>query len=270
MAGMELKGVDASIASLAGPFRNIMSFFTYIQSASSCAYELEDCMLSIGILHLRFSRWGAAIKLSSEVTNIKDLHAAVRKRKDVSTAREKLAEMASEFESIARITKDQETEEDDTSATDNQPMTSGGLIQQMRQLTDARRCKAETLHKVRWYTVLEKICHRSFRRQCRLSAANVAWFFCKEDKLELTKRTNELAKLIGQLEKLIPGESGITTSCCNEEVALLVREAPSDSQQRSQLKRAMAGLDPILERAMARSEDGTSPSVLPVNQNGFF
>lgn len=104
MEGMEVTGVDASVVPLIGPFRNIMTLFTSFRIARSSVLELEENILAMRVLHLRFSRWGAAVKLSGEVVNLKGLHAAVRSRTDAAAAKEVLAQIASRFEDIAKIT----------------------------------------------------------------------------------------------------------------------------------------------------------------------
>jgi hypothetical protein len=270
----EITGVDANIASLVGPFRNIMSFFGRIRSAKASTHRLEDhpdgLMVPIGILHLRFARWGAALNLAEEVMSLEDLHAALRSREDVSTAKEKLALMANEFESIAKITRGRGSEEGNASATDDYPMTSRVLIQRIRGLADSRQCKTKTLRQVRWHLMLQKICHRSFRRHCKLSAAKGNWNFRDEDESTLTGLINELSSLIGQLEELVPGDGSIATSCCEEENAMLLPLAQPDSVQRHQLILATGRFDTRLERGMGLRRDGTSPSALHFNENGFF
>ena len=270
MEGMEIAGVNVSTASLVGPFRNIMSFFTFVQSATSSAVEQEDCMLSMEIVHLRFSRWGAAVKLSDEVANRKDLHAAVRNREHVSAAKEYLAQIASKLESIPLIISDRNTDDEVRTVVDNVQSTSEVLIQRMRDLADSRQCKAKTLGKVRWHVLLEKIRNKSFRRQCKLSNAKASWVFGKDDKFKITNLTNELAGLVGQLEALIPGESAIATFCCNEEVKLVLREAQPGSPQLSQLKLSIAGLDPHLRKAFSRREGDTNPRAAQPNEQGFI
>ena len=104
MEGLEVTGVDVSVVSLIGPFRNIRSFFTSFKNARSSASELKENILAVEILHLRFSRWGAAVKLSGEVANPKVLHTAARNRTDISEAKGLLAQIASHFEDTARIT----------------------------------------------------------------------------------------------------------------------------------------------------------------------
>jgi hypothetical protein len=270
MEGMEIAGVNVSIASLVGPFRNIMSFFTFVQSARSSAIDQEDCMLSMEVVHLRFSRWGAAVKLSGEVAHLKDLHAAVRNRDHVSAAKEVLAQIASKLESIPQITTDRNIDDEVRTPVNNDQITSEVLIQRMRDLSDARQCKAKTLRKVRWHVLLEKILNKSFRRQCKLSNAKASWVFGKDDKFKITDLTNELAGLVGELEALIPGEDAITTFCCNEEVGLLLREAQPGSPQLSQLKLSIAGLDPHLRKAFSRREGDTNPRAAQPNEQGFI
>lgn len=107
--GREITGLDASTASLIGPFRNIMAFFTYVQSALSSAYELEENVLEMEILHLRFSRWGAGARLTGEVTHLREIHAAVRCVEDIPAAKVILAQIASRLEEAAKITKDRNT-----------------------------------------------------------------------------------------------------------------------------------------------------------------
>lgn len=271
---MENNGVDVSIASLVGPFRNIMSFFTRIRSAEASTRQLEDhpegCMVPIVILHLRFARWGAALKLAEEVMSLEDLHVAIRSRENVSTAKEKLASMANEFESIAKITRGRVNEEGNASATDNYQMTSRVLIQRIRGLADSRQCKSKTLRQVRWHLMLQKVCHGSFRRQCKLSATRVNWIFRDEDESTLTGLIRKLSTLISELEKLIPGDGSIATSCCEEEKLMLLPLAQPDSVQLSQLKLSVAKFDARLERAMGWGRYGTSPRPLQVNKNGFF
>ena len=97
--------LDVSVVSLVGPFRNIMAFFTSFQIARPSALEPEENALAMEILHLRYSRWGPlAVKLSGEVANLKELHAAVRNQEDVSEAKVVLARSARHFEDIAKIT----------------------------------------------------------------------------------------------------------------------------------------------------------------------
>lgn len=48
--------------------------------------------------------------------------------------------------------------------------------------------------------MFEKIRHKSFRHQCKLSAAKGKWIFCKEDRTKITELTDELAKLMDELE----------------------------------------------------------------------
>jgi len=158
MDDMETTGVDVSIASLAGSYRNIMSFFTRIRSAKYSTYKLENQqenpMVSIGILHLRFARWGAAVKLSGGIASLKELHVAVKSRESVPEAKGKLASIANELERISKITIGRTHEEGDASATANNSMTSRILIQKIREIADSRKCKDKTLDKVRWHLML--------------------------------------------------------------------------------------------------------------------
>jgi len=124
------------------------------------------------ILHLRLSRWGAALKLSGEVASLKEPHAAVRYRTDVAAAKEVLARIASHFGDIAKITTGRRVESVVSTATGSLSTTSEALIQRMRDLAHSRQCKVKSLSKVHWYLMLEKIRNKSFRRQCRLAAAN--------------------------------------------------------------------------------------------------
>lgn len=262
----EITGVDANIASLVGPFRNIMSFFTHIRSAESDTYQLQESMVFLGTLHLRFSRWGAAVKLSGEVNKLKDLHAAVQSQESVLIAKAKLASMANELESVSKITRGR----DHAITTDNYQMTSRVLIQRIRGLADSRQCKSKTLRHVRWHLMLQKVCHGSFRRQCKPSATRVNWIFRDEDESTLTGLIRKLSTLISELEKLIPGDGSIATSCCEEEKLMLLPLAQPDSVQLSQLKLSVAKFDARLERAMGWGRYGTSPRPLQVNKNGFF
>jgi hypothetical protein len=265
MDDMEMPGVDASIASLVGPFQNIMSFFTHIRSAKRPTPELQERMVSIGILHLRFSRWGAAINLCDKITNLKDLHAAVQEWGDVSRAKTKLASIANELERFSTRTRGRSSWEGVASS-----MTSGVLIQEIRQLADSRQCKAKTLRKVVLYLIFEKICHRSFRRQCKLGAAKVNWVFCEADEDDLDTLAIRLSRLIGELEGLIPGKNSIITSCYDKELTWLLPEAPSGSQQLSQLIPAMRRFDARFERARRRREEGASPRVPQLREDGFL
>lgn len=162
MEGLEVTGVDVSVVSLIGPFRNIMAFFTSFQIARSSALGLEENALAMEILHLRYSRWGAAVKLSGEVANLRELHAAVRNQEDVSEAKEVLARIASHFEDTAKITTGRKIESVVSTATGSHSTTSEVLTQRMRELADSRQCKTETVQKVRWHLMLEKIRNKSF------------------------------------------------------------------------------------------------------------
>lgn len=274
MDGMETTGVDVSIAPLVGSYRNIMSFFTRIRSAKLSTYKLEDQqespMVFIGILHLRFARWGAAVKLSEGIASLKELNVAVKRRDSVPEAKDKLALMANELERISKITIGRTNEEGDASATANKSMTSRALIQKIRQIADSRQCKDKTLDKARWHLMLQKIRHGSFRRQCRLSAAERNWIFRDEDVFTLDGLISMLSNLIGELEELIPGDQLIRTSCCEEEVTMLRPMGQPDSMQRSQLIVSMGKFDRRLERAMGWRKDGNRPRALQVNENGFF
>lgn len=148
-------------------------------------------------------------------------------------------------------------------------MTSRVLIQRIRGLADSRQCKAKTLRQVRWHLMLQKICHRSFRRHCKLSATRVNWIFRDEDESTLTGLIRVMSTHIGELEKLIPGDGSIATSCCEEEKMMLLPLAQFDSVQLSQLKLSVAKFDARLERAMGWGRYGTSPRALQVNENGF-
>lgn len=48
--------------------------------------------------------------------------------------------------------------------------------------------------------MFEKIRHKSFRRQWNFSAAKAKRIFCKEDRTKITELTDELAKLVDELE----------------------------------------------------------------------
>lgn len=270
MEGREITGVDVSVVSLIGPFRNIMALFTSCQYARSSALELEGNILAMEILHLRFSRWGAALKFSGEVANPKELHAAVRYQTDVAAAKEKLAQIASHFEDIAKITTGRKVESVVSTATGSYPMTSEALIQRMRGLADTRQCKINPLSKVHWYLMLERIRKKSFRRQWKLGNAKANWIFSKEDKSKITKLAKELAELMDDLEDHVSGDDTIIRSCYDEEVSKILLEAPPGSPQLSSLRNALLRCDNRLQEAIAHRERGTVAGNPRVDENGFF
>jgi len=98
----------------------------------------------------------------------------------------------------------------------------------------------------------------------------VNWVFHDEDESTLEGLISMLSNLIGDLEKLIPGDQLIGSSCCEEEVTMLRPMAQPDSLPRSQLIASMGKFDKRLERAMGWRRDGTRPRALQVNENGFF
>jgi hypothetical protein len=270
MEGRENTGVDVSVVPLIGPFRNIMGFFTSFQCARSSALELEKNILAMEILHLRFSRWGAALKLSGEVANPKELHAAVRYRTDVEAAKEVLARIASRFEDIAKITAGRKFESLVSTATGSHSTTSEALIQRMRELADTRQCKIKPLSKVHWYLMLERIRKKSFRRQWKLGTAKANWIFSKEDKPKITKLAKELAKLMDGLEDYVSGDDTIIRSCYDEEVSKILLAAPPGSPQLSSLRNALLQRDGRLQEAIAHRERGTVAGNPRVDENGFF
>jgi hypothetical protein len=270
MDGREITGVDVSVVPLIGSFRNIMAFFTSFQGARSSALELEKNILAMEILHLRFSRWGAALKFSGGVANPKELHAAVRYRTDVAAAKEVLARIASRFEDIAKITKGRKVESVVSTATGSYSTTSEALIQRMRELAHSRQCKANPLSKVHWYLMLERIRKKSFRRQCRLATAKANWIFSKEDKSRIAKLAKELAELMDSLEDYVSGDDTIIRSCYDEEVSKVLLVAPPGSPQLSSLRNALLRRDDRLQEAIAHRERGTVAGNPLVNENGFF
>lgn len=266
----EITGVDVSVVSLVGPFRNIMAFFTSCQYARSSAFGLEKIILAMEILHLRFSRWGAALKFSGEVANPKELHAAVRYRTDVAAAKEVLARIASHFEDIAKITTGKKVESVVSTATGSHSTTSEALIQRMRELADTRQCKIKPSSKVHWYLMLERIRKKSFRRQLKLGTAKANWIFSKEDKPKITKLAKELAELMDGLEDYVSGDDTIIRSCYDEEFSKILLEAPPGSPQLSSLRNALLGRDIHLQEAIAHRERGTVAGNPRVDENGFF
>lgn len=222
------------------------------------------------ILHLRFSRWGAAVKLSGEVANPKELHTAVRNRTDISEAKGLLAQITSHFEDIARITTGRKVEDVVTRATDNEWMTCGTLVQRMRDLAHPRQCKTKTLRKVRRYLMLEKICSKSFRRQCKLSSGKASFIFCKEDKSKIAELTDVLAELMDDLEDYFSGNATVTRSCWDEEVSKILLEAPPGSLQLSLLKNTLLWRDFRLEEAIAQRQQGDIEGNPRVDENGFI
>lgn len=221
-------------------------------------------MVFLGVLHLRFSRWGAAVKLSGEVDNLKDLHAAVQSQESVLTAKAKLASMANELESVSKITRGR----NHAITTADDPMTCGALIQMIRRLADSRQCKAKRT--VRWYLLLQEIRHWSFRRQCKLGDAKVDWIFRAEDRSTLDGLIHNLFTTICELEELILGDGSIATSCCREEVKWLLPFAQPGSWQLHYLMLSMGKFDKRPEKAMGWGKNGTGLTALQVNENGFL
>lgn len=270
MDGREITRVDVSVVPLIGSFRNIMAFFTSFQGARSSALELEKNILAMEILHLRFSRWGAALKFSGEVDSLKELRAAVRYRTDVEAAKEVLARIASRFEDIAKITTGRKSESVVSTATGSHSTTSEVLIQRMRELADTRQCKIKPLSKVHWYLMLERIRKKSFRRQWKLGTAKANCIFSKEDKSKIAKLTDDLAGLMDDLEQYISGDVTITRSCYDEEVSKILLEAPPGSSQLILLKNALLRHDSRLQEAIAHRGRGTVARNPRVDENGFF
>lgn len=143
-------------------------------------------------------------------------------------------------------------------------------MQQMSELASSRQCTASTLHKVKWHLRLERPRDSSFRRQCKLATANIKWVYCKDNTLKLAKLSNDLSRLMGSLEVLVPGDDTIMRSCCNEEVSLVLREAPPGSPQLSLLKRAMPGLNERLLEAISRREEGVVAGTPQIDERGFI
>lgn len=149
-------------------------------------------------------------------------------------------------------------------------MTYELLVQRMRDLAKSRQCMVKAFSTVRWYLVLENIRHNPFRRQGKLSAGKTNWIFYKEDKSNITQLTKELVELMDELERRIPGDDTIMRSCCNEEVSMILLEAPPDSPQLFLLKNALLWRDIRLQEAIARRERGSVARDPRVDENGLI
>lgn len=246
---MEVAGLIVGIASLIGLFENAMTFFTYVQSAGSSAEDSEYCMVRLELLHLRLSRWRAAVGLSEEVGELKDLQARALAKEDVSAAKKVLSQIASRFEDVAKITARAGSQKMIAEASEDNSDDQETLLQSMRRISSSRQCQPSTLEKSKWILLFEKIRHKSFRRQCELSAAKVKWVLYGKDKL--VSLIGDLATLISELEDIFPRDIALFEPLRDRDAAQLVRLERRDPSHFSLLKYAMAELDAKLEETIA-------------------
>ena len=160
------------------PFDNVMTLFTYIDKVAFLSVDVNRDMLSLELLRLRFSRWGAGIVLSDEVVDLKKLCANVRK-KDVSTAKDELARMVQCFEDFAKTTNDEDVEGEVSDPPGSDASNRKVLVATMRALSDSRQCKDKTLRRAKPNFLLRKFFDKEFRRQCTLCSANLKWIVAK-------------------------------------------------------------------------------------------
>jgi hypothetical protein len=212
----------AGIASLLHSFGDVMILFTYFERAAFSSVDVKLPMMCLELLRLRVSRWGAAIGPSDEVADLKELHANVRKQ-DVSAAKNVLVRMGHRFEDFAKTTTDQDLEGGASDAPGSDSSNRKIVTDNLRSLSEPRRCKPRTLQKAKWNLFLQKLLHKSFRRQCKLCSSDVKWIM--SEKQHIVSLVNDLHEWVKDLETHIPVSLEKTTMLCNNEARRL-KELP--------------------------------------------
>lgn len=267
---MEFASRTVGMTSLMGRYDNIMKFFTRIQSAPSCASDLKSSMLTLEVLRLRLSRWGDAVGLSGDVANLKCLGARAESRKHIYFAKEILDTVGSRFEELARAAEHHAVDDEDVQVPDSDSTDHGILIRRLRGVSNDRLCNSNTLEKGRRLLKFDRFCHRSFRRQCKLSMAQVKWTVDSDDHLKklITDLVISVRLLELKLESMCPGRHALIPSLCDIEVRQLIRNNPISPAQLALLKDATMFPDTPFEDAILREEKRAAAARVQSNNKG--
>jgi len=249
---MKVAGITISMVSLVGRFENVMKLFTHVNIVDLPASDLGESMLRLAVLRLWFARWGAAIGMSGNVTHLKQLGDEVQNFEDISKARDLLDQIASRFEDLANITRDHEVEARANQAPNDDSRDQATLIDRMRRIWKSYRCKPDTLKKAKWLFIFERIRHRSFRRQCKLSEAQVTWVMDEKDKLK--ELNHDLSDMMRQLHDLFPEFLARRKELYEREARWLLRQDWLTPSLLYSLKCATVGFDVVLCDAIVKQE----------------
>ena len=94
---MEPAGLAVGVVALAGLFNNAVDCFEYVQLGKSLGKDFQTSTLKLDVARLRLSRWGEALGLSGDVTDVSSLGTTRLSAEDVPKAESLLGQILALF-----------------------------------------------------------------------------------------------------------------------------------------------------------------------------
>ncbi|EON63735.1 hypothetical protein W97_02963 [Coniosporium apollinis CBS 100218] len=246
---MEPASLATGIVALAGLFNNAIDCFEYVQLGRSFGKNFQTSLLKLDSARLRLSRWGEAVGLSGDLSDVRSLQQTLRSAQDVAKADAILGQVLDLFadaEGVSVKFKSRAKPGDQSllvydSRTELEPVTAS-LHERMRELSLKRQSRTGLRQKAKWAMYEEK----QFRRLIE-----------------------DITELVDNLVELFPAAQASQRRLCEVEVSEIGAE-----ESLPVLKEIVANQDRYLEAAVSKaleSRKGGSPNVVfsGNNNSGF-
>lgn len=154
---MEPAGLTVGVFALAGLFNNAVDCFEYVQLGRNLGKDFQTSLLKLDNARLRLSRWGEAVRLSSEVAEVQSLESTALPAEYVPAAERLLGqilELFADAEGVSAKFKSRAVVGDSSlmildTQTDLDPVHRT-LHEKMRDLSIRRQNKTPLRQKVKW------------------------------------------------------------------------------------------------------------------------
>lgn len=150
---MEAVSLGVSVVALASLFETALDCFKHVKVAKSFGSDYQTYVLRLQNLRLRFSRWGEAVGIGSEVAGTNQLKTTALSEPDVEQAEALVNHIISLFSEAEELAERYSGKQGDLVSIDNDAEGMGDigkLCQKMRDICLRRQRNTSTMKKAKW------------------------------------------------------------------------------------------------------------------------